>query len=159
MGLDEESRIISPIPAPHLFEMLQTFVPCGLLVLWKKWVYLPLPAAWAPKQGVLFEWYQYWGVLRWRVLGVSWGRVRNPSQQSKSKLMIWSGLSWCCQPEVRIDEGQGLEIRTESKWDVDGFKNLRDGHQHLGKFKWGCVYPLRLPGSDPEHEVLDTGIN
>lgn len=58
-----------------------------------------------------------------------------------------------------MDEGQGLEIRTESKWDVVGFKNLRDGHEHLGKFKWGSIYPLRLQGSVPEHGVLDTGIN
>lgn len=43
-----------------------------------------------------------------------------------------------------------MKIRTESKWNVDAFKNLRDGHQHLGKFKWGSVYPLRLQGSDPE---------
>lgn len=58
-----------------------------------------------------------------------------------------------------MDEGWGLKIRTESKWDVDGFKNLRDGHQHLGKFKWGSVHPLRLQGSDPEHGALDIGIN
>lgn len=35
MGLDGESRIISPIPAPHLLEMPWTFVPYGLLLLLK----------------------------------------------------------------------------------------------------------------------------
>lgn len=91
--------------------------------------------------------------IRWRVLTVSRGRQN--CQQSKSSW--WSDLFVLVLP-ARGEDGWRDWRSGRSQRDVDGFKNLRDGHQHLGKFKWLCL-PWDYRAQIQNMRVPDTGIN